>query len=69
MSKLQNIYKVTYQITDRGEKFCKVTEEVSGNNPEQKLRKHIKKYSHAMDLSKNYKIKIIKTVLVGFGFG
>ena len=61
---MRALNETTVEITDRGISFTKTME--TEGVPEKFVKTHLQKYRHAMDLSKNYSFKILKTRQVGF---
>ena len=64
---MKKLFKVTFQITDRGEVWPPAVLEFNEDYKTQ-LKKHLKKYRHSMDLSPGFKYKILSAVCVGYGF-
>lgn len=64
---MNKLYEIKYQITDRGEEWHEKVEEIEvGNSSIMKaLKKHLNKYRHAQDMSRNYKVKIITLNHIG----
>jgi hypothetical protein len=65
--KLQEIYKIKYSIIDRGIQYPAKAIETNDHNSQRAVKKHLNKWSHAMDLSKDYKFIIDKVDFVGYG--
>ena len=64
---MKKLFKVTFQITDRGEVWPPAVLEFNEDYKTQ-LKKHLKKYRHSMDLSPKFKYKILSAVCIGYGF-
>lgn len=64
---VKEIYKITYSIIDRGDKYAARPIETNNKNFNQAVKKHLKQYRHAMDLSPKYTFKIDSVKLLGYG--
>jgi len=65
--KVQEIFEVTYTITDQGTSWEAKPIETIEKDAKCAVRKYLKKWSYAMDLSKTYKFSIKKVSSIGYG--
>jgi hypothetical protein len=65
----KDLYKVDYEITDRGATYPVLTKELpvpKGTPVETELNKLLKKDRRAMDLSTRFTVKVVDKVHVGW---
>tara|TARA_Y100000401_G_scaffold94012_1_gene80412 strand:+ start:780 stop:986 length:207 start_codon:yes stop_codon:yes gene_type:complete len=66
--KQKPIFKITYTVTDRGETWTPQPIETNETNHGAAVKKHLKRWRVALDLSPKYTFKIIAAPCVGYGF-
>ena len=64
---IKEIYKIHYSIVDRGAQYAARPIETNNKNFKQAVKKHLKQYRHAMDLSPKYTFIIDSVKLLGYG--
>tara|TARA_R100000655_G_scaffold44291_1_gene80931 strand:+ start:428 stop:646 length:219 start_codon:yes stop_codon:yes gene_type:complete len=66
--KAKPIYKIIYKITDRGETWQPLPIETNETNHTAAVKKYLKRWRVAMDLSNKFNFEIIAAPCVGYGF-
>lgn len=61
-----DLFEVTYVITDRGTVFPEEIAVVNGKNVTDSLKKHLRTYRRAMDLSPKFTFEIISKTHAGW---
>ena len=65
--KSKEIFKIRFSVTDYGSTYESKPIETNSKDWTGTVKKHLKKNTHAMDLSKNYTFKILSVHSAGFG--
>lgn len=66
---MHKLYNVKYQIIDKGVNYPEKEEEIEvdkGQSVDAALKKHLNKYRHAQELTRNFKTNIISSKHIGF---
>ena len=63
----KRIYKIYYSIVDRGAQYEARPIETNDKDHKRAVKKHLRKYGYAMDLSAKHSFIIDKVKFVGYG--